>query len=193
MAGFIFSQKTVTLCEVLVIILLIFILIRQSKRNKDIQERKNISNAKLRNAQLEEKLKNPESKEELHRQSSPFEVQYMQNAPDRTGAVPEFQVEIEVHTETSVQRHLFDLEHEVTIGQEPGNDLVINDKNATRKGCSIMVKDHSIYVKCQNTSSPVYVQRGKRTHLVKNQMVKLQSKDILTVGKTDLLISLYEN
>lgn len=193
MAGFIFSQKTVTLCEVLVIILLIFILIRQSKRNKDIQERKNISNAKLRNAQLEEKLKNPESKEELHRQSSPFEVQYMQNAPDSTGAVPEFQVEIEVHTETSVQRHLFDLEHEVTIGQEPGNDLVINDKNATRKGCSIMVKDHSIYVKCQNTSSPVYVQRGKRTHLVKNQMVKLQSKDILTVGKTDLLISLYEN
>lgn len=193
MTGFIFSQKAITLCEILVIILLIFILIWQSKRNKDIQERKNISNAKLRNAKLEEKLKNPESKEELHRQSSPFEIQYMQNAPDRTGAVSEFQVEIEVHTETSVQRHLFDLEHEVTIGQEPGNDLVINDKNATRKGCSIMVKDHSIYVKCQNTSSPVYVQRGKRTHLVKNQMVKLQSKDILTVGKTDLLISLYEN
>nr|WP_296042317.1 hypothetical protein [uncultured Blautia sp.] len=185
MTGFIFSQKAITLCEILVIILLIFILIWQSKRNKDIQERKNISNAKLRNAKLEEKLKNPESKEELHRQSSPFEIQYMQNAPDRTGAVSEFQVEIEVHTETSVQRHLFDLEHEVTIGQEPGND--------PRKGCSIMVKDHSIYVKCQNTSSPVYVQRGKRTHLVKNQMVKLQSKDILTVGKTDLLISLYEN
>lgn len=193
MAGFIFSQKTVTLCEVLVIILLIFILIRQSKRNKDIQERKNISNAKLRNAQLEEKLKNPESKEELHRQSSPFEVQYMQNAPDRTGSVPEFQVEIEVHTETSVQRHLFDLEHEVTIGREPGNDLVINDKSATRNGCSILVKDHSIYVKCQNTSSSVYIRRGKRSHLVRNQMVKLQSKDILTVGKTDLLISLYEN
>ena len=193
MTGFIFSQKAITLCEILVIILLIFILIWQSKRNKDIQERNNISYAKLRYAKLEEKLKNPESKEELHRQSSPFEIQYMQNAPDRTGAVSEFQVEIEVHTETSVQRHLFDLEHEVTIGQEPGNDLVINDKNATRKGCSIMVKDHSIYVKCQNTSSPVYVQRGKRTHLVKNQMVKLQSKDILTVGKTDLLISLYEN
>lgn len=193
MAGFIFSQKTVTLCEVLVIILLIFILIWQSKRNKDIQERKNISNAKLRNAQLEEKLKNPENKEELHRQSSPFEVQYMQNAPDRTGAVPEFQVEIEVHTETSVQRYLFDLEQEVTIGREPVNDLVINDISATQNGCGILVKNHSVYVKCQNTSTPVYIRRGRRTHLVKDQMVKLQSKDILTIGKTDLRISLYEN
>ena len=95
--------------------------------------------------------------------------------------------------ETSVQRYLFDLEHEVTIGREPRNDLVINDISATQNGCGILVKNHSVYVKCQNTSTPVYIRRGRRTHLVKDQMVKLQSKDILTIGKTDLRICLYEN
>ena len=98
-------------------------------------------------------------------------------------------MEIEVHTETSVQRYLFDLDQPVTIGRDEKNSLPLNDSMAAKQNCTIFVKNQTVYVK----ASPVCIQRGKVKKQVENQMVKLQSKDILIIGKTALHISLYEN
>ena len=190
MAQLLLSKTAITLYEVLTILILITILVRQSKKNKDIQERRNISDAKMRNAKLEDRLKNPEMKEEVSRQSNPYDVQYIQNTENRS--ISKLQIAIEVHTETSVQRHLFDLDQEITIGQGEHNDLVLSDKNVPLGGCSILTRGQDVYVKNQSGSS-VKIQRGRRKMLIQNQMVKLQNKDVLTIGNTALHISLYKN
>lgn len=187
------SEKAIALYEVLVIFILIFILIRQSKKNKEIRERRQISNEKMRNAQLEEMLKNPDIKSEWSKQPNPFDVQYAHAANGEMSAMPKFQVEIEVHTETSVQRFLFDLDQEVTIGRDEKNVLPLNDKLVAKRNCTIFVKNKAVYVKNQSLANPVCIQRGKNKQLIQNQIVKLQSKDILTLGKTALHVSVYEN
>lgn len=193
MGQILLSRNAITFYEVLIILILVIVLIRATRKNKDLEERRSISNEKLRNATLENRLKNPESRVEISRQSSPFEVQYMNNHSNKNGIVPDFQVEIEVYTETSVQRHLFDLEKEIFIGQDKSNDLVIPDPHAVKRGCCICRKDHDVYLKNQNAVSSVSIRRGKKRLMIQNQMVKLQSNDVLTVGKTEMHISIYEN
>lgn len=184
------SKTAVTVYEIFIILILITLLIRQSKKNKDAQERRNISEAKMRNAKLEDRLRNPEMKGEVSRQSNPYDVQYIQNTESRS--ISKFQVAIEVHTEISVQRHLFDLDREITIGRGENNDLVLNDKNVPLGGCSVLTRGQEVYVKNQSNSS-VKIQRGRRKMLIQNQVVKLQNKDVLTIGNTVLHISLYRN
>lgn len=191
--GLLLSKNAVTLYELLVILILVIVIVCQTRKRKDLEERRNISNEKLRNATLEDRLKNPESRVEIPRQSSPFEVQYTNDLSNKNGIVPEIQVEIEVYTETSVQRHLFDLEKEVFIGQDKSNDLVLTDPSAVKRGCAICMKDHAVYIKNQNSAPSVSVRRGKKRLMVQNQMVKLQNNDVLTVGKTEMHISIYEN
>lgn len=50
-----------------------------------------------------------------------------------------------------------------------------------------------MYVKNECYEKPICIQRGKKKQLIQNQIVKLQSRDILSIGKTTLHISLYEN
>lgn len=187
------SKNAITVYEILILACLVIVFIRQTRKNRELEERRNISNEKLRNATLEDKLKNPESRMEISRQSNPFEVQYTNNHSNKNGIVPDFQVEIEVYTETSVQRHLFDLEREIFIGQDKNNDLVLVDPYAVRTGCCICRKDHAVYIKNHNSDSKVSIRRGKKHMTIQNQIVKLQSNDILTIGKTEMHISIYEN
>lgn len=187
------SEKAIAVYEVLAILILIFIFIRQSKKNRETRERRQISNAKMRNMQLDEMLKNPDIRSEWSKHPNPFDVQYVHAANTEMNAMPKFQIEIEVHTETSVQRYLFDLEREVTIGQDEKNVLPVKDKLAAKRNCSIFVKNQAVYVKNLSASVPVCIQRGKKKQLIQNQIVKLQSRDILTLGKTALHISIYEN
>lgn len=189
------SKNAIAIYEILIILLLVIILVRQSKKNKDMQERKRIRKEKLRNAQLEERLKNPEIDIEQGwpANPNPFDVQYVHSANIDTNAMPRFQVEIEVHTETSVQRYLFDLDQEITIGRDERSVLPLKDPTAARRGCSILMKNQVVYVKNESTVNAVCIQRGKNKKLIQNQMVKLQSRDILTIGKTALHVSIYEN
>ena len=53
------SKTAVTVYEIFIILILITLLIRQSKKNKEAQERPNISEAKMRNAKLEDRRRNP--------------------------------------------------------------------------------------------------------------------------------------
>lgn len=193
MTQLLLSGKAITLYQILAIFILIFVLLRQMKKNKAIRERRQISNTKMRNSQLEEMLKNPDIKSEWSKHPNPFEVQYVHAANTEMDVMPGFQVEIEVHTETSVQRYLFDLNQEVTIGRDERNVLPLNDKLVAKRNCSIFMKNQAVYVKNQSNANPVCIQRGKNKQLIQNQIVKLQSKDILTLGKTALHISLYEN
>lgn len=185
------SKTAITVYELIVILILLIMLSKQLKRSKAVKERRSISEAKMRNAKLEEKLKNPEITSEVSRKSNPYDVKYIQNA--EAGNLSQMQVAIEVHTETSVQRHLFDLDREITIGQGSSNDLVLNDDAAPIAGCCVLERECEAYIKNQSTSSRVQIKRGKKKMSIRNQMVKLQNKDILTIGNTDLLISLYKN
>lgn len=187
------SEKAMAVYEILIILILAFALIRQIRKNRETRERRQISNAKLRNVKLEEMLKNPDIKSEWSKNPNPFDVQYVHAANNDMKAMPKHQIEIEVHTETSVQRYLFDLEREITIGRDESNVLPLNDKQAAKRNCAIYVKNQAVYAKNLNAATPICIQRGKKKQLIQNQMVKLQSKDILMVGKTALHISLYEN
>lgn len=190
MARLLLSEKAITCYEVLVILLLVAVLIRQIKKKKQLQERRQISNVKTRNAELEKILKNPDNKTDMSRPPNPFEVQYKHNA---NNPIPKFQIGIEVHTEISVERYLFDLKQELTIGRDKKNILPINEKQIPRKCCSIFLKDQNVYVRDSGLKNALYLQRGKKKYRIQSQTIKLQNKDILILGKTFLHIFLYEN
>lgn len=187
------SEKAVTLYEILVIAILIIVLFRQARKNKAARERRQISNVKKRNMQLEEMLKNPDIKSEWSKNPNPFEVQYVYAKNAEENVMPKFQAEIEVHTETSIQRYLFDLNQEITIGRDETNVLPLKDKMAAKRSCSIFLKNQAVYVKNHSASNPICIQRGKNRQLIQNQTVKLKSRDVITLGKTKLHILLYEN
>lgn len=192
MAEVLLSKNAITVYEVLVILVLVVILVRQKKKNRELQERREITNAKIRNQKLEQKLKNPDSDMDWSKDPNPFEVQYMPEAEAHVKAASDLQIEIEVHTEMSVQRYLFDLNEEITIGRNAKNVLPLKDAMAAERSCTIFMKNRAVYVRNESVRNPVCIQRGKKKQFIQNQIVKLQSKDILTFGKTALHISIYE-
>ena len=193
MTQLLLSKNAVMLYEILIILVLILIQVRQSKKRREIQERREVNNTKLRNTQLEERLKNPDIDPEWSQNPNPFDVQYVHEAKIDIKALPKFQVEIEVHTDISVQRYLFDLDREVSIGRDEKNILPLKDPQAAPKCCSIFVKNQAVYVRDENAGGAVFIQRGKNRMAIQNQMVKLQNKDILKIGKTSLHVSIYKN
>lgn len=193
MAEVLLSKNAVTVYEILLILILTVILVMQKKKYREIQERKEISNEKMRNFQLNQKLKNPDSSMEWEKNPKPFEVQYVPQADTPAQTASELQIEIEVHTGMSVQRYLFDLNEEITIGRSGKNILPLNDEKAPERSCSVFEKNKSVYIRNENHNKPICIQRGKKKQFIQNQIVKLESKDILTVGKTTLHVSLYEN
>ena len=192
MAEVLLSKNAITVYEVLVILVLVVILVCQKKKNRELQERREITNAKIRNQKLEQKLKNPDSDMDWSKDPNPFEVQYMPEAEAHVKAASDLQIEIEVHTEMSVQRYLFDLNEEITIGRNAKNVLPLKDAMAAERSCTIFMKNRAVYVRNESVRNPVCIQRGKKKQFIQNQIVKLQSKDILTFGKTALHISIYE-
>ncbi len=190
-AQLLLSQKAITFYEVLIILILAALLIRQMKKKRQLEERRQITNIKTRNAELEKILKNPDNTVQQVKPPNPFDVQYRHNA---NNPIPRFQIGIEVHTEISVERYLFDLKQELTIGRDKKNKLPLgNDKLIAKKSCSIFLKDQNVYVRDSGSRNSVYLQRGKKNYRIQNQTVKLQNKDILILGKTSLHISLFEN
>ncbi len=187
------SRGAIAVYELLVILALSVVLFLQIKRSKDARERRKISTQKNRNVQLEEMLKNPEMHANAGQKQNPYEVKYMQEMNFGTNAMPRFQVEIEVHTETSVQRYLLDLDQEVTIGSDMQNVLPINERLAASRSCSIFLKNQMVYAKNLSPSNPIFIRRGKQTHQLERESVKLQSKDIIKIGNTELHIAIYEN
>lgn len=187
------SERAITIYEVLFILVLIVVLVKQHKRKKDAMERRRISNVKKRNQQLEEMLKNPDIHQQGGKGPNPFDVQYMQESSSGNGKTPAFQAEIEVHTETSVQKFLLDLDQEVTIGRGEKNILPLSDQTAAERCCSIFVKKQAVYVRNLSPSEPVWIQRGKKKMEIRRQIVKMQSKDIITFGRTTLHVLLYQN
>lgn len=193
MTELLLSGRALLVYEILIILVLAFILLKQKKKHREVQERREISNAKMRNLQLEQKLKNPDSKTDWSKNPNPFEIQYIPETNRQPELVSDIQIEIEVHTGVSIQRYLFDLDEEITIGRSQKNILPLNDQMAPERSCSVFRKKRSVYVRNENIHNPVCIQRGKRKQLVQNEIVKLQSKDILIVGKNALHILLYEN
>lgn len=185
------SKRAVTVYELAAILILIWILIRQSKKKREMDERRQISNIKMRNVQLEKMLKNPYIKSTQSGRPNPYDVQYKEKSDKPLAA--RCQVEIEVHSEISVQKYLFDLNQELSIGRDETNVLPLNDKLAARKSCVIFLKERAVCLKNLSSNHPVLLRRGKNWMRVEDQIVKLQSRDILTLGKTALHISIYEN
>lgn len=187
------SRNAILIYEVLVIIILIAVLIVQKRKGRKIVERKKIADKKTRNSQLEEQLKNPDSEIDWRKTPNPFEVQYTLNQDGGRKSKSEIQIEIEVYTEMSVQHYLFDLNEKITIGGSEKNALPLNDQTIAERSCSIVAKNKSVYIKNENENALIYIQRGKNSIQIKNQIIKLQDKDNLQIGKTTLHISLYEN
>lgn len=190
---FLLSEKLIAIYETVIILVLAALLIWQTKKKKDVQERRRISGIKKRNENLEEMLKNPEAEADCTGNPNPFEVQYKQDIKAEHNTKNRFQVKIDVQTETSVKSFLFNLEQEITIGRDEKNILSLRDTQIAEKQCSIFEKNHEVYVKCPDCGNEVLLQRGSNKQKIQNCIVKLQNKDRLIFGKTALHISLYEN
>ncbi|MCD8103777.1 MAG: FHA domain-containing protein [Lachnospiraceae bacterium] len=193
MAELLLSKRALTVYEILVILALIVILIVQSKKKKAREERQKINERKNRNTQLEERLRNPGVRLEESKDPRPFDVQYKGEVDSQAASLPDIQIELEVCSRMSTRKYLFDLSRDVTIGKDERNVLPVSDPDAAPKNCTIFQKNGAAYVRNDCASDPVCVVRGKKRKEVMNQMVKLENKDILTFGKTELHISLYKN
>ncbi len=190
--GFFLSKRAVTIYEIFIILIMILILISQSRKKKAQEERRKINNRKIRNEQLENRLKNPDIQLEKEKALKPFDVQYNDLINSEQEIFPDLQVEIEVHSRMSVRKYLFDLSREVTIGRDDRNLLPLNDASAAPVNCSVFKKNGSVFVKNLCISSPVCIQRGKKRKKVYDQLVKLESKDIIFCGDTKLHITIYK-
>ncbi|MCD7884778.1 MAG: FHA domain-containing protein [Lachnospiraceae bacterium] len=193
MAELLLSKKAVTVYEILIILVLIVILILQSRKKKAQEQRQKIIEQKNRNSQLEERLRNPGARLKDSSEPKPFDVQYKGEKDFGQSVLPDLQIEIEVRSRTSSRKYLLDLNREVTVGRDERNVLPVADPEAAAKSCTIFQKDGAVYVKNDCASDPVCVVRGKKRKEVMNQIVKLENRDILTFGKTELHISLYKN
>lgn len=193
MEALLLSENAIAVYEVIVIVILMAILITLKKKNKEMRERRKVTDIKTRNRKLEEMLKNPDSDMDWGKSPNPFEVEYVPKTDGAKENVSAIQMEIEVHTEMSVQHYLFDLNHKITIGYGEKNTLPLNDPTIAEHSCSIALRNRSVYLKNEDQNEPICMQRGKNESFITNQIVKLQSKDILLLGKTALHISLYEN
>ncbi|MDO4634032.1 MAG: FHA domain-containing protein [Eubacteriales bacterium] len=179
--------------EILLIALMIFLLVRQSKKKTRFEERKAASTKKMRNAQLDELLRNPESAREVSGQASPFDIRYREQIRTEQGVLPKLQMEVEVRTDTSIQRYLYDLSRPVAIGRNEKNDLALKDNQVPDYSCTVFVQKDSIMLRSQSMDVPILIVRGKNRQKLKNQLVKLQNKDILVIGRTTLCLSFYQN
>lgn len=186
------SKRAVTIYEIVIILFLIVLLIIQSRKKKAQEERLRVINRKILNAQLEERLKNPDIQMEKEKPIKPFEVQYNDMDLSDEGILPDLQVEIEVHSRMSVRKYLFDLSQEVTIGRDERNLLSVKDERAASVNCSIFKKNGDVFVKNLCTSNPVCIYRGKKKKEVYDQFVKLESRDILSFGDTKLHINIFK-
>lgn len=190
MAQLLLSEKAITIYEVVIIAILVIVLVRLIKNKKTLDERREISHIRKRNQELEKILKNPDNKTEGSKPPNPFDVQYKHNA---NNPVPKFQVGIQVHTEISVERYLFDLNQELTIGRDKKCTLPLNDRQIPKRSCSLFLQDQNVFVKALDTKNPPQLQRAKKTYRVSAEPVRLLDKDILILGKTSLHISLYDH
>ena len=158
-----------------------------------MKKRREIAEMNERNEQLMNALKNPDSARNWSKQPKPHEVQYIPKTDSNKKATSDMQIEIEVHTEMSVQHYLFDLDKMITIGHGEKNTLPLNDQTISEHSCTIAMKDKSVYVKNEDQNKPICIQRGKNKSLITNQYERIKNKDILILGKTELHISLYKN
>lgn len=193
MAEILLSKYAVAACELLAIAVLLFILIRQAGERKAARERREVRRRKKRNADLDRMLKNPEIKREEAGEPAPFEVKYREGMTSISSPLPGFQLEVEVHTQTSARRYLFDLEREVTIGRDKDNVLPIEDPLLAGKCCTIFLKNRSVYIRNRSKARPLTVERGSKKQPVTNRLVKLMSRDVVRAGSTAIHISIYEN
>ncbi len=187
------QQIILAIAEVAVIVLLIVILIRRRRKKGEAEERRQISNVKDRNSQLEEQLRNPELEKSLVKDLNPYEVQYsnaQENHPENRSKV---QLELEVHTNTSVKKYLFDLTREISIGRSDSNLLTVPDMSMAECNALIYVKNHGIYAGNPSPERPFVIRRGKKQQKVDRVAVQVQHKDILMIGNTAVHILLYEN
>lgn len=187
------SKNAITWYEVAVIIVLVVVLIVLKKKYTEMKKRREIAEMNERNEQLMNALKNPDSEKNWSKQPKPHEVQYIPKTENNKKSASDMQIEIEVHTEMSVQHYLFDLDKMVTIGHSEKNTLPLNDQTISEYSCAIAMKEKAVYVKNEDQSKPICIQRGKNKSLIINQYERIQNKDILILGNTELHISLYKN
>lgn len=187
------SKNVIIVYEIIIVLILFFILFYQMKKNKKFQERKRINEEKMRYIRLDEKLKNPDIKSNWVNYANPFEIQYSQQLNSNMQEMSKYQIEIEVRSKSSIRKYLFDLDKEITIGGNPSSVLFLNDNSISNVNCSIFLKNQMVYLKHYDITFPICIQRGKRKKIIKNQMLQLQNKDILTIGENVLYISIYKN
>ena len=186
-------KNVLTWCEVAVITILVIVLIVLKKKYGEMRKRREIAEMNARNEILNERLKNPDSEIDWSKNPKPFEVEYVLKMDSHKEKASDIQIEIEVHAERSVQRYLFDLNEKITIGNSEKNTLPLNDQTIAGRSCTIAMKNKSVYLINENLNEPICIQRGKNKSFITNQIVKLQSKDILILGKMELYISMFKN
>jgi pSer/pThr/pTyr-binding forkhead associated (FHA) protein len=74
----------------------------------------------------------------------------------------------------------------ITIGRDPGNNIVIKDKLVSRFHAEIQKIKEEFFVKDLNSSNGTYVNDLK---IPQNKYAKLHEKDRIKLGKTELVIT----
>ncbi|MFH0975408.1 MAG: FHA domain-containing protein [Spirochaetota bacterium] len=73
----------------------------------------------------------------------------------------------------------------ITIGRDPDNNIVLKDKMVSRYHAEIQKIKQEIFVRDLNSSNGTYVNDFE---IPQNKYARLQGKDRIRVGKTELII-----
>lgn len=182
------SGKAILLYEVIILGALIIYLVNRSNKNKAEQERRNVKLAQERSEKLDELLKNPEWEGNGNNYSDPYEVKYL----DHFGAESlnhGKQIEIAVHSKTSIKKYVFDTSKPITIGRSKENLLWIEDRTVTRKHCIIYPEGKILYVKDLNATNHTNLIRGSRKKILGDNPAVIKDKDILEIGAVTLTLT----
>jgi|WetSurMetagenome_2_1015567.scaffolds.fasta_scaffold1165067_1 pSer/pThr/pTyr-binding forkhead associated (FHA) protein len=74
----------------------------------------------------------------------------------------------------------------ITIGRDPGNNIVLKDKMVSRFHAEIQKIKEDFFVKDMSSSNGTYV---NDLEIPQNKYARLQEKDKIRIGKTELIIT----
>lgn len=181
------SNLAICIYESILLGAIIVYFIKLKKKKKYAVEINTQQKDKAREEKLNQLLKNnlySDKKDKDLEKNIPYEVSFHEEGINKNNKNDGIAVQIIEKGKLSTRKYIIYIYDEITIGQGPENDLVLNDLKVAKQQCQIFKKGQELYVYSLEEIHPVMLKRKKNVMQVAKQPVALLDKDYLELGET---------
>lgn len=191
--------KNIVLLIICIVIIGIVIVSKTNKKKKKLDRQTQQAEDKLREAYLDKAILNPQAKTGVKsiEAVSPYAVSYDASSiehiseKDKTSEKgnSKLMLQITENGELSARKYMLDPEMGINIGSgNTNNHIVIFDKTVEHVQCSIVSREHRVYIRNTTGDGNVILIRKNKRAQIKNKPVELISNDAILLGETLLRV-----